>query len=300
MKPRTVRLTTLALILTAVGVVSAQSGSDRSVETVATFDSPGATENICQAADGSIYVTGMDDRIVWKISPNATAPEKFATLTSHAVVLGVAPTEDGVVVTATERPFRRPGQAGNDFSDVGPQVIVLDKTGKVTATIPGQKGQFFNGITPAGNGRYLIADTNAATVWQINLAKKQLEVWFKSDTIAGANGIKVHNGWVYFSDGSRGPKGIQRIQMENGQPKGMPISVGKDARADDFDVAKDGTIYFPSGTTITKVSPSGEVSRLRENIQGGPAALVSRDGKWLYWPTRGGEGPQKLLRTAIP
>ena len=280
--------------LTVVG--HAQSVSDGSVETVATFDSPRATENICQSPDGSIYVTGIDDRVVWKINPNRRIPEKLATVPSVAEVVGIAPTEDGVVVTATERSFRGPQR----FSDVGPQVITLDRTGKVTAIIPGPKGSFFNGIAPAGNGIYLIADTAAATIWQVDLAKKQLTVWLKDERIAGANGIKVHNGWVYVSGGSRGPNGLQRIQMDQGRPKGMPIIFAKDARADDFDIAKDGTIYFPSGTTIFKVSPSGLISTLRENVQGGPSALVSRDGKWVYWPTRGGEALQKLLRTAIP
>jgi sugar lactone lactonase YvrE len=302
MRANVCQLTTLLLAGGMIGstqgiVGQAQSEPGSRIETVATIGSSGPTENICQRPDGSIYVTGIDDHVVWKVSPHATTAQKFATVPAVALVIGVAPTKDGVVVTAAERTFRRPGQTPPaDFSDVGPQVIMLDKNGSVKARIPGPKGTFFNGITPAGPGKYLIADTAAATVWQFDSAKKQIEVWFKDDMIAGANGIKVHDGWLYLS--TRGGR-LQRIQIDNGRSKGMPIMFAKDANADDFAITKSGTVYFPRGTTLFNVSPTGEVSHFLEGIPDGPSALLSPDEKWVYWPTRGGDAPQKLLRTAI-
>ena len=70
-------------------------------------------------------------------------------------------------------------------------------------------------------------------------------------------------------------------------------------RADDFAIAPDGTIYLPSGTKMMKISPKGEVSEFLDNIQNGPSAWIPKDGKWLYWPTRGGDAQQRLLRVAI-
>jgi sugar lactone lactonase YvrE len=287
----------IAVVVLGRGVVGqAQGKADSNVETVVTFDGPGPTENVCERPDGSVFVTAMDDRVVWKITPAGIA-EKFASVPGVVAVIGIAATNDGVVVTAAERTWRRPGQTpGVDFSDVGPQILVLDKTGRLVATIPGPKGQFFNGIAPAGDGKFLTADTNGGAVWAFDLAKRQVELWMKDDRLAAANGIKVHNGWVYVSTRD----GLRRIQIENGRPKGGPVMFAKEAAADDFDIAKDGTVYFPVGMAIHKVSPTGEVSKYRDIPRGGAAALVSRDGKWLYWPTRGGAGPQKLLRTAIP
>lgn len=313
----------------AVGIVfgttfvgRAQNAPDPRVETFATLPSAGATENIGQAADGSIYITGMDDKVLWKVTP-AGQVEKFADVPGVAAVLGVAPADNGVVATAFLRPFRRPapaaaqapaaGAAGApaapalqiDFSDVGTEILVFDKSGKVTATIPGQKGQAFNGITSAGNGKFLIADSNAGTIWQVDPAKQQIDPWIKDDVLApsgtvpiGANGVKAQGGWVYVSVTGRGA--IYRVQMDsNGRPQGTLKMFAEGFRPDDFDVAKDGSLYSSSGTTMYKVSPDGQVTKLLENVPGGPATLVSRDGRWVYWPTRGGAAPQRLLRTAI-
>ena len=288
----------LSAAVLAAGVVGqAQSQPGGAVETVATFDSPEATENITQTADGTIVVTGMDDHVLWKVTPGRS-PERIPMPAGVTMAVGVAPSDDGgVVVTASERSFRRPGQTPPiDFSDVGPLVLMLDRTGKVTSTTKGGKGQFFNGIASAGGGKFLMADNFSGTVWQFDAATKQITAWLKDPAVPGPNGIKVLNGWVYVSTRN----GLMRVQIENGRPKGMPMVMAKEARADDFAVAQDGSVYFPSGTSIMKVSASGEISTIRENIQGGPAAWVSRDGRWLYWPTRGGTGPQKVLRIPLP
>ena len=121
-------------------------------ETYATFPTSGATENITQGADGAIYVTGMDDKVVWRVTSDGmvSSVERFATIPGVAAVVGVAPDDNGLVVTAFAKPFRLPPAGGGppqiNLSDVGPEVIVIDKTGAITATIPGQKGQAFNGI----------------------------------------------------------------------------------------------------------------------------------------------------------
>ena len=275
-------------------------------ETVVTLPSPAPdTENLFEAPDGSIYITGMDAKVVWKVTPDRRV-DTFASVPSVAYVVGVASTGDGFALTTFGRPFRRPGAPGQppqvDFSDIDTRVILLDKAGQLTATIPGQKGQAFNGITAAGTraGLYLVADSNAGTIWQVDAAKKSIEPWLKDDVLAptetvrvGANGIKVHNGWVYVS--SRGT--MYRAEMgPNGRPQGTLSVFAQGIRTDDFDIAKDGTIYLSS---MTKISPRGEMSPFREKVPTGPAVMVSRDGRWLYWPTRGGEGPQRLLRTAI-
>ena len=280
-------------------------------ETYATFPSSGATENITQGGDGAIYVTGMDDKVVWRVTSDGMvgSVEKFATIPGVAAVVGVAPNENGLVVTAFAKPFRVAPAGGGppqiNFSDVGPEVIALDKTGAITATIPGQMGQAFNGIARVANGVYLIADSNAATIWRVDIARKQIEPWLKDDALApggaapiGANGIKVRNGYVYI--GVSGRSMIYRIAIDgDGHPQDALTNVSEGVRPDDFDVAKDGTIYLSSGMTMYKISPSGEAIKMLDNVPGGAATMVSGDGKWVYWPTRGGTMPQRLLRTPV-
>jgi sugar lactone lactonase YvrE len=325
------KLSPLALSVLAAGILSSAGGlegqtkraPERTVETVATVPSAGTTESLCETPDGSIYITGMDDKVIWKVRPGGRL-ERFADFPALGAVIGVAASRDGLVITAVARPLRRAGPRGGsppaaggtaaappsepprDLSDSGPQVMVLDKSGAATAIIPGQKG-LLNGIAPAGRGLYVIADSTASTIWQLDPARKRLEPWLKDDALApagtfpiGANGIKVHNGWVYVSVSGR--DAIYRVQMgTDGRAKG---ALSQFAHApglfpDDFDIAKDGTIYLSTGMTMYKISPSGEVSKFLENVPNGAAALVSRDGKWLYWSTRGGTAPQRLLRVAI-
>jgi hypothetical protein len=313
---------TSAVCLGTAGILIAQgqneAGASGKFEVAATLPSSGPTENICQTTDGSFYVTGIDDRILWKVSPNGMV-DKFFTLPSVSALVGVATDSNGFVVIAFGKPFRKPapppqpGAAATagpqiDFSDVDPQIVVLDKTGKMMGDIHGQMGQAFNGIALAGKGWYLAADSNAGTLWRVDPAKKKIEAWLKDEVFdpvkppvpgganGGANGIKVHNGWVYVS--SRGA--IYRVEIDpKGLPKGKPELFAQ-ARADDFAIAPDGTIYIPGGPAMNKVTPTGEVVKFLDGVPGGPAAWVSNDGKWVYWPTRGGNAPQRLLRAAIP
>ena len=289
---------------TTPGAQTSSSEGAAPFETVATL--PAAdTENLTETADGSIYVTTMDAKTVYKVTPDRRV-EKFATLPSVAYVIGIANEGDGFVLTTCERMFRRPGAAGQppqiDFSDAGTQVLLLDKTGKITATIPGPKGSFFNGITPAGTRRgvYLIADSNGDTIWQVDARTRRLEPWLKDPLLApnesvriGANGIKAQNGSVYIN--ARGT--MYRVQIgSDGKPKGGLTVVAQGIRTDDFAVANDGTIYL---TSMTKISPAGQVSPFLERVPTGPAMIVSRDQKWLYWSTRGSDPQQRLLRIAI-
>jgi sugar lactone lactonase YvrE len=292
-----------------------QGALDPRVEVFATLPSAAPTENIGEAPDGSIYVTGIDDHVVWKISPQGQV-EKFSDIPSVAAVLGVAPSDRAIVVTAFQRPFRRPAPTAGaaaaapaaqqiDFTDVGTEVLTLDRSGKVTGTITGEKGHAFNGITAAGNGKFLIADSNFAAIWQVEPGTRTLELWMKDDVLApneqvrvGANGVKVHDGWAYVSVSSR--SAIYRVKIgSTGHAIGGLTLFAKTPRPDDFDIAKDGTIYLSSGTSIYKVSPAGDVTKWLDNVPGGPATLISRDDRWLYWPTRGGTAPQRVLRTAI-
>ncbi|MDO8794663.1 MAG: hypothetical protein Q7J25_08595, partial [Vicinamibacterales bacterium] len=153
----------VCLTLLAAGVAAAPVTAQP--EAVATFPSDQATENIVQAADGAIYVTGNADRVVWRVTPGGVV-ERWADLTGQSVILGVAMAPEGAVVTATARPVMRapaPGATAAapqlDLSDVGPRVLVLDTGGRVAATVEGQKGSLLNGITAGGPGWYLVADS---------------------------------------------------------------------------------------------------------------------------------------------
>lgn len=276
---------------TGVGMVglAAQETPATKVETVATLPG-GGSENLTQSADGAILITGMADKVVYKVSSDGRV-EQFASIPEVAAVLGVAAAPDGgaVLTVWATRSATNPG----DLSAITSQIVVLDKAGKVTATLPGEKGAAFNGIDAAGKGVYLAADMSGGAIWQVDPAQKKIERWLSDPLLIaqpfGVNGLKVHNGWVYVS--VTGKNAMYRVQMDpSGKPQGSLMLIAEGVRVDDFDVAKDGSIYAPSGDAMYKIAPNGTVSKVADKVPGGPASMVSSDGRWVYWTTRGGGG----------
>src|SRR5277367_5124608 len=87
----------LAILVTAICLsstsflhaqVQGTPAMNSKIETVATLTAPGGAENIGQGPDGSFYVTGLADRILWKISPNGQV-DKFFTSPAFTAFLGV-------------------------------------------------------------------------------------------------------------------------------------------------------------------------------------------------------------------
>tara|TARA_R110000868_G_scaffold94091_7_gene259921 strand:- start:387 stop:1439 length:1053 start_codon:yes stop_codon:yes gene_type:complete len=294
-----------ALVIAAPSSVWAQQS--RTLETVATIPSNGFNENLFQTSDGTIYVTGAFEGNLWKISPSG-AVEKFASFPDHATILGIAHINDIFVLGAHKRTFQT--AAGVDFSNLGSEVLVLDKNGKITATVPGNKNDVFNGMTLDGHGNVLITDSLAGSIWRFDPVSKKLSLWAKDDALSspstaslGANGIKVVDNWVYVAN--KAQLAVYRVRMSaNGDVEGpfMLVADGLPG-ADDFAVAPDGTIYMPpaeQGAALIRISSNGEVDEFLESAPFGSSAIVSADGKWLYWATGREPKEQRLVRIALP
>jgi hypothetical protein len=288
----------IAACMFASGILLAQNPPK--IETVLTLPQVvnGQTENITEGPDGAIYVTAAFDHTIWKIKDGKA--EKFFTSPTHEVLSGVAWDKDELVVNALKKsPFlpRVEGQRGLALAkDIGAQALILDKSGKVKAAVDAlAPDQFFNGLARAGDHWYLITDTAGNQVMSVDTKTKKMETWFK-DPQYRFNGIKVLKDWVYLSVGDK----MYRVQVgPDRKPKGGLMLFAQAAGTDDFGLAPDGTLYLPSGKTMMKISPSGQVSLFLSDIEteNSPAAWVTHDGKWLYWTERA--GPAKVKRVAL-
>lgn len=311
---RAARALFLASMIAAQGITASNTviaaEPPQTPEVVATIPSPAFNENLSEDADGTFYVTGAFESNLWKITPGGEV-EKLAHFDEYPVILGVAALPEGIAVGAFRHDFRTPN--GVDFSIVGSEVLLLDKTtGEIIAAVPGQNGQVFNGMVADGRGKVLITDSLGASVWQFDPKARMLNLWLKDDALAssgpsalGANGIKVTGDWVYIAN--RDKFSIFRVGIDaDGRPQGALTLVAEDLpHADDFAAALNGTIYLPPGdqakpSPMLRIAPDGA----RSNHAVGPAgasAMVSRDGKWVYWASNNGltpntTEPQKLLR----
>jgi hypothetical protein len=306
----------IALVVALLGD-AAFAQAAKTPERVATIPHPGFLENLTERSDGSIYITAAFDRIIWKVAADRTV-EQFASFPDLAIILGIAPLKGGFVVAAFRRNFVT--KTGIDFSDVGSELLLLDQHGKITETIAGEGGAAFNGLISDGRGKYLIADSHLPVIWQFDPATKKISVWLRDEAALavptardiGGDGLKIADNTVYVSN--KTTLSIYKVARDAaGMPKGALTLVAKNLpTADDFAVAPGGTIYVPApekthpgdSTPLVAVSPSGAVSPFLADAPYSASAIVSRDGKWLYWATSVHDGvlnhQQQLLRVAIP
>jgi sugar lactone lactonase YvrE len=311
---RAARFLLLAPMIAALGITVSHDGiaadAPRMPEVVATIPSPAFNENLSEGADGTIYVTSMLESNLWKIGADGKV-QKLAHVEPYAAILGVAAVQEGIVVGAFRRDFRTP--KGYDFSDAGPEVLLIDReTGKILAAAKGQNGQLFNGMAADGRGKVLVVDSLSASVWQFDPKAHTLSLWLKDDALAssapaarGANGIKSAGDHVYIANSEK--RSIYRVGIDaGGKPQGSLTLFAKDLpHVDDFAVAADGTIFLPPTAQpnpgpMFRIAPDGGQSTHAVGPPGA-SAMVSRDGKWVYWASNSGltpktTEPQKLLR----
>src|SRR5258706_14419918 len=77
-------------------------------DTYSFFQGSAATENITQGGDGAIYVKGMDDKVVWRVTSDGMvgSVDEVASIPGVVAVVGVTPNENRLVVTAFAKPIR--------------------------------------------------------------------------------------------------------------------------------------------------------------------------------------------------
>lgn len=261
-------------------------------------------ENVFEAADGSLYATATLGGTVLRRTKAGTV----------GIFLAI-PNPQGLIETRRGRVLdyqdRKPdfGAPGLRLAGLGPHLIMVDVTGKIVKSFdPPDDEAFFNGLAALGKDAVLIADSGADRILKADLKTGKVEVWLDSDqthageTPGAPNGIKVHAGWVYFSRGD-----VYRIHVgKDGKPEGAVELAAQTGGTDDFDVAKDGTVYASHGSDVLKVSPLGTVETF---VAGGcpscTATRISRNGRWLYItggpiPGRGPTFPGYMNRVAIP
>src|SRR6185295_15072385 len=292
---------------------------DENIKTVADLKTVEGSENICQAADGSIFVTLINVSKLLKVSADGKTVTEFAA-PKAANMLGVGCGSDPEVVAITfGKTFRgtpavaatatTPAVAAtpNNFNDNDVHAMVYDLSGKLTADIPLAKGFGLNGFDAAGGQVYYGGNSGKPEIVKVDTKAKTATTWLDLAAYTGINGTRFANGWVYFKANkpmsNPAVPALYRIQVgADGKPMGMPAQLVEGLAIDDFDVGPDGSAYFASGTTLYKVAVNGTQTKLAEPVVGGPSALVSKDGKTVYWPTRvaGTTTMQRVLSVAIP
>ncbi len=283
------------------------------VETLAVLaKDPAALEAIETGANGRLYITDDVNGTILITDRDGRDVKKIALVDNHPQVL-LLTADGGMVVTAHAKPPDYSGLARGKFElmNLDTAVLVLDRAGKVKRRFQGPPESFFNGIARVRQGLYIVADSTGGSLWQLDLKAGRIEPWFTDASVesaagkgkfGGSNGIKVHEGWVYYT--SRGAMWKVKIGRD-GKPEGGAVQHSTRG-GDDFDVAADGSIYIAGDKNLLKIAPDGSVSTVAELGVDCPAVRLTRDGRAALMTTRGSFPgfpgpviPSRLLRVAL-
>ncbi len=273
---------------------------------------PAALEAIEIAPDGKLYITNDVDGTILTTDQDGRNAGKIALPGYHPQVL-LRTANGGFVVTAHAKApdFSGAGRGNFRLTGLDTAVLVLDRTGAITRSFRGPEESFFNGIARVREGLYIVADSTGGSLWQFDLKAGKLEPWFTDASVesaagkgqfGGSNGIKVHQGWVYYT--SRGAMWKVKIGTD-GRPEGAAVRHSAQG-GDDFDVAADGSIYIVGNNNLLQIAPDGSVSTVSELSVDCPAVRLTRDGKAALMTTRGSFPgfpgpvvPSRLLRVPL-
>jgi hypothetical protein len=254
---------TRALLMLAL---SANGGQAETTRTVASYPTGTFLENLAEDSNGTLLVTSYFDRTILSWDGNA-APVPLATLDVHPV--GILVRDDGIVLTAHGKSFAE----GPAFTQTN-AFVVLSPEGEVIRTIPVPQALFLNGLVEVAPGTILAADSLAGRIWQLDLASDTITEWLSdpmlttdpaaTDQRPGANGLKIHDGWIYISNSSR--QKLFRVALDGTKAAGQVETFAATGPIDDFAFLADGTIAAAShGATLLAINAAGEVSTLMES-----------------------------------
>jgi hypothetical protein len=231
--------------------------------TIASYPAGTFLENLAEGSDGALLVSSYFDRqlLSWN---GSGAPVPLARLDVHPV--GVLVVEEGIVLTAHGLSFAE----GAAFTKTN-SFVILSPAGDVVRRIPAPDARFLNGLLEVAPGRILAADSLAGRIWQLDLASGEVTEWLADPLLAtdpnatgqspGANGLKIHDGWLYVSNSSR--QALYRVVLDGARPGGAVEAFAMTGPIDDFAFLADGTIAAAShGAALIGIDGAGTVTTL--------------------------------------
>ena len=284
------------------------------------FPKPTWLENLAVMENGSILATEMTSARLWLIDP--LKPNSPAILIhefpGYLGCLGIVETlhNSFAIVTGNfsfEGPKSTPGSytvwsVNMGLSRLKAQVATIQKIADT------EQADFINGISYLGQDQnaLLLADSTLGLVFRLDHETAKVQVAIDDPlmkkcsptVLEGINGMKVFNGYLYFTNAYCGYLAKVPISR-NGSARGASsISSYTDAPGkyifDDFVIDRHGTIYVASGNknSVTKVSASGHALDIAGSLNSTeiaePTALAFgrtlADQHILYVTTGGGMG----------
>jgi sugar lactone lactonase YvrE len=255
---------------------------------VATWPEGTFLENLSFARDGTLLVTAYTEGQLHRVDVATGERGLLAALDFYP--LGIAHDVRGGVVLSGHRQLGfevRAPHTPDGFWYVEPD-------GKVRAIANAVGARFLNGLTPLGDGSFVCADSSGA-VWQVdprtNAVSRvsgcaELSPVVAAEPLPAANGIKVHDGYLYVSNWVRAT--VLRAPLAD---LSRFERVHEGVIIDDFAFSRDGAIFGASHmANVVCLEPDGtrwEIGGPEELVHGATACALGPDDA-LYVITDGG------------
>ncbi|KAF3798282.1 hypothetical protein GCG54_00015261 [Colletotrichum gloeosporioides] len=143
-----------------------------------------------------------------------------------------------------------------------------------------------NGITPWSTTEVLVADTILGAVYKVNTVTGAYETSLSGPGFAGANGVSVQDGYLYYTSSSN--QTLSRVMVNSDLIPGPMKVIYSGTPVDDFVLAPDGTAYVATlgHNQVIRVDPLGS-----STIVAGATTLrfgsKGKDSRTLYVTTNG-------------
>lgn len=244
-------------------------------------------ENLIWDNQGNLYITDVTHKAIFRYSYANNSLSEFSKIGGHP--FGIAIDDDGTIYVGALK--IAPGQPGSMDSNV---IYKIDKQGNSSLFIEAPKARGLNGWTYFKPGVFLICDSWAGVIWELDVKKSTITEWAKHPLLAtkgmapGANGIKLYKNFALVSNSSQAS--IVRIAIDEGGNSLNTEVYKENACRDDFCISENGNIYATgrSKNVVYLVKETGkpEIIADEENgVKGNTAAVFGRnegDAEWIY------------------
>jgi len=177
-----------------------------------------------------------------------------------------------------------------------------------------REGSFLNGmaVLNKAKGLLVVGDGGAGSVFTLNVGTGMYSKTIDDPTMKptaslqlGINGVKIHNGYIYYTSSAQQIFCRMLINGADGTPAGQAEIIAKNVLGDDFclDPAEDAYVGQDPQNTVAKITPGGVVTivagSLNSTVVAGATATefgrTQEDHTVLYVTTSGGVlGPVQI------
>jgi sugar lactone lactonase YvrE len=298
-------------------IFSAFMASATAINVSMVYQFPSGTwaENIVAMGNGSLLVSTLDVAQVRIVHPQASPATSsvIATFPNATGALGITEFQKDVFAVIVAQPASENATNPQSFS-----LWKLDLSDKEEGIKTSKMSELHamatpNGMTALNRNTLLLADSMYGNIAAYNIGTGKTEVVLEDPSLAanlsapglqlGANGIKLHKDYIYYTNTAQALVGRVRVRPSTGRPNGF-FETARDSTLrgpDDISVAKDGSIYVseplraPEGDKIQHITLDGKVTTIAEGglVVGSTASTFGRTAKdksTLYLSTMGGFG----------